>query len=181
MTTTEIIAQVISIVAMAFNILSYQRKTQRGIITFQLFGSSLFAISFLMLGSVMGMLMNIVGMTRAAVYRERERLHSDHILWLVFFAVLSLTTYILSFTVFGTEPSVRNLIVELLPAIAMIVSTTSFRMKSGRAIRRLGLINSPAWLIYNIFAFSIGAILCETISLVSIIVGIFRFDIKGKD
>ena len=48
MTTIEIIAQVISILAMAFNILSYQRKTQRGIITFQLFGSSLFAISFLM-------------------------------------------------------------------------------------------------------------------------------------
>ncbi len=178
MTTIEIIAQVVSIAAMAFNILSYQRKTQRGIITFQFFGSGLFAVSFLMLGSVMGMLMNIVCVARAIVYRERERLHSDHILWLFFFIALSVTTYILSFTVFGTEPSAKNLIVEFLPVIGMSVSTVSFRMKGGRAIRFLGLINSPAWLIYNIFAFSIGAILCETISLISIVVGIFRFDLK---
>ena len=181
MTTTEIIAQVISIAAMAFNILSYQRKTQRGIITFQFFGSGLFAVSFLMLGSVMGMLMNIVCVVRAVVYRERERLHSDHILWLLFFIALSVTTYILSFTVFGTEPSARNLIVELLPVIGMTASTVSFRMKEARAIRLLGLINSPAWLIYNICVFSIGAILCEAISLISIIVGILRFDRKRTE
>jgi len=181
MTTTEIIAQVISIAAMAFNILSYQRKTQRGIITFQFFGSSLFAISFLMLGSMMGMLMNIVSMVRAAVYRERERLHSDHILWLLFFIALSVVTYILNFTVFGTEPSTKSLIVEFLPVVGMTASTVSFRMKEARAIRFLGLINSPAWLIYNIFAFSIGAILCETISLISIIVGILRFDLKRNE
>ena len=33
----EIIAQVVSIVAMAMNIISYQNKSQRAVITFQLF------------------------------------------------------------------------------------------------------------------------------------------------
>ena len=181
MTTIEIVAQAVSIAAMAFNILSYQRKTQRGIITFQFFGSGLFAVSFLLLGSVMGMLMNIISVARATVYRERERLHADHILWLFGFIALFITTYTLSFTVFGTEPTVKNLIVELLPVIGMTVSTVSFRMKEARAIRLLGLINSPAWLIYNIFAFSIGAILCEAISLVSIVVALFRFDRKKAE
>lgn len=180
MSPLEITAQVISIAAMAFNILSYQRKTQKGIITFQFFGSFLFAVSFLLLGSLMGTIMNVVSVLRAAVYRNRERLRADHILWLFGFILLSLLSYGTSFLL-GTEPTAKNLIVELLPVIGMAVSTVSFRMKNARAIRYLGLINSPAWLVYNIFAQSIGAILCETISLVSIVVGIIRFDLGKKN
>ena len=176
----EIVAQAVSILAMAFNILSYQCKTQKGIITLQFFGSGLFALSFFLLGSLMGMLMNLVNVIRAAIYREKERLHADHILWLIGFIALFLITYLLSFTVFGTEPSATNLIVELLPVIGSTASTISFRLKGARVVRLLGLISSPAWLIYNIVAFSVGAILCEAISLVSILVALFRFDRKPK-
>ena len=180
MSPIEILAQAVSILAMAFNILSYQCKTQKGIITLQFFGSGLFALSFFLLGSLMGMIMNIASVIRAAVYREKERLHADHILWLFAFVAIFLTTYVLSFTAFGTVPSAKNLIVELLPVIGMTVSTVSFRMSGARVVRLLGLISSPAWLIYNIFAFSIGAILCEAISLVSIILALFRYDLGKK-
>ena len=180
MTATEIIAQVISVFAMTVNILSYQCKTQRGIITSQFFGSILFATSFLMLGTLMGALTNGIGVIRAFVYRNRERFHADHILWMIGFITLFALSYVVSFTLLGTEPTTRNLILELLPVLAMSVSTVSFRMKNARAIRYLGLISSPAWLVSNICAFSIGAILCEAISLVSILVGILRFDLPRR-
>ena len=177
----EIVAQVISILAMTFNILSYQRKTQRGIITFQFFGGAFFAVSFLLLGSVMGTIMNVVAVLRAAVYRERERLHADHILWLFGFVTIFLLSYLLSFTAFGTDPTPKNFAIELFPVIGMTVSTVSFRMKGARIVRFLGLISSPSWLVYNIFVGSIGATLCEAISIVSILVGIVRYDIRKKD
>ena len=90
--------------------------------------------------------------------------------------------YILSFTVFGTEPILKNFIVEALPVIGMGAATVSFNMKNGTAIRILGItLSSPSWLIYNIFVFSIGAILCEAFSIVSIAIGIVRHDIKRKE
>jgi hypothetical protein len=56
-------------------------------------------------------------------------------------------------------------------------------MKSAKAVRILSLIGSPCWLVYNIFAGAIGAICCEIICEISIIIGILRYDIKrrGKD
>ena len=176
----EIIAQVISILAMALNIVSYQNKSQRAVITFQLFGGALFAVSFGLLGEWMGMMLNVVAAGRAVVYRYRDRLHAEHILWLCGFVSLYLLSYFANFAWFGTEPTLTNFIVEILPVIGMTASNVSFRMRSARAIRFLGLVSSPCWLAYNIVAGSIGAILCEVISLVSIAVGILRFDISRK-
>ena len=48
------------------------------------------------------------------------------------------------------------------------------------AIRKYALISSPLWLIYNIANFSIGAIICEVLSLCSILVGMLRLDRKSQ-
>ncbi len=64
----EIIAQIIGIFAMAFNVLSYQQKSQRGVILFQLFGSALFSINFFMINALMGGILNLVGIARAVVF-----------------------------------------------------------------------------------------------------------------
>ena len=47
----EIVAQAVGIVAMAFNILSYQCKKQSTVIALQLFGGALFAANYLLLGA----------------------------------------------------------------------------------------------------------------------------------
>jgi hypothetical protein len=72
MNTFAMIAQIVGIFAMTFNILSYQQKTQKGAIAFQLGGSTLFAINYLMLGAVVGGILNAVGIVRALVFLNRE-------------------------------------------------------------------------------------------------------------
>ena len=180
MTTTEIIAQVISIAAMATNILSFQQKTKNGVIAFQMVGGLLFGISFLMLGSYMGALLNFIGFTRAIVYLNPERFHAGHYGWLIGFFALYLASYAATFLLLGTAPTAKNLIVEFLPVIGMCAGQIGFYLGKARTIRYLGYISSPAWLVYNIISVSIGAIICESINLISITVGILRFDIKRK-
>ena len=174
----EIIAQAISIAAMGFNVLSYQQKSKQGVLLLQIGGASLFALSFLLLGSTIGAILNAISAIRAIVYANRRIFHSEHILWLVFFIAVCLLSYVLNFTVLGVPADARHLALELLPVIGMIATTVSYRMEGAKAVRRLGLISSPSWLIYNIAAFSIGAILCEVFSLFSIVIGMIRFDIK---
>ena len=174
----EIIAQIIGIVAMVFNILSYQQKKHRTAIAFQFVGSALFGINYLMINAYMGALLNVIGVIRAVVFMNKDKLKADHIFWLFGFIAAYLGCYVLTFTVFNAEFSGWKPIVELLPVIGMVATTVSYRFKEASAIRRFGFISSPAWLIYNIVCFSIGAICCEVFALISICVGIWRLDRK---
>ena len=176
----EIIAQAVGIVAMVFNILSYQGKKQSTVITLQLFGASLFAINFFMLGATVGGIMNLMAAFRAIVFVNKKRFKAESVWWLIIFITMFVTAYVLTFTVFGKTFTPINALIELLPIIAMTVSTIGFRNGSAKAIRYWGLIGSPSWLVYNICNFAIGAIICEVVSLISIIVGIIRYDIKKK-
>ena len=180
MTPTEIAAQLIGIDAMAFNILSYQGKKQSTVILMQFFGAVFFTVNFLMLGAVVGGVLNLIAAVRALIFLNKEKLKADHIGWFVGFIVVYIAVYILNFTAFGKEPTAYHLVIELLPVIGMIAVNIGFRLKTAADVRKCGLVGSPAWLIYNIATGSWGAIICEVISLLSIFVGIFRHDRKKE-
>ncbi len=180
MDTTEIIAQIIGIFAMFFNLFSYQQKTRKGAIICQLFGTILFTVNFFMLGAIVGALMNFIGAVRAVIFINKEKLKADHIGWFIGFTVIYLASYVLTFTVLDKEPTAVNFILEFLPIIGMVATTHSYRLTDAKSIRKFGLISSPVWLVYNIANFSVGAIICEVLSLASIIIGIVRLDRKKQ-
>lgn len=176
----NIFAQIISIIAMVVVIISFQSKSQKTIIAMQLVSATLFAVSFLMLGTITGALLNFVATVRALIYFNKEKFHADKPIWVILFVLVYIGVYVLTFTVFGTEPTLWNFIIELLPVIGMTASNLGFYKKDAKSVRRFGLISSPSWLIYNIIHNSIGATLCEAISIISIFIGMLRHDIKKK-
>ena len=180
MTKLDWIAQAVGIAGMFFNIFSYQQKTPKRVITFQFFGSILFALNYLLMGALVGMCMNIVGIMRAVVYSNREKFRADRLFWLILFVSMYVLSYILTFTVFGTEFTFRNAALELLPVIGMTATTISFRLQNAATIRKFGFISSPCWLTYNAVNFAIGGTICEIFSVCSIIIGTIRYDLPRK-
>ena len=180
MNPTEIIAQIIGILAMLFNILSYQGKKQKTVIALQLIGGALFAVNFLMLGALVGGILNILATIRAVVFLFKEKLKADRLPCLISFITAYIAVYVLNFTLFGKEPTAFNLIVEVLPVIGMLALNIGFMLKNASDVRKCGLVSSPAWLIYNIIVGSWGAIACEALTLISIFVGMLRYDNKAK-
>ena len=180
MTPYEIAGQVISIFAMCSNILSYQQKKQSRLIMCQLAGGVLFSISFFLLGATVGGILNLVAAARAIVYLFPEKLNTKHPVWLCGFVLCYFAIYVLTFTVFGTEPTPIAFIIEILPVIGMTALSVAFMFSDSSVVRKLGLVASPSWLIYNIYYLSAGAIICEAISLVSIVVGMLRHDRRGR-
>ena len=174
----EIIAQIIGIFAMLFNILSYQCKQQKAVIAMQLVGGFLFAVNFLMLGALVGGILNIIAVMRAILFLFKDKLKADRLPWLFGFVASYIAVYILNFTLFGKEPTAFNLMIELLPVIGMTALNIGFRMKDAGDIRKWGLVSSPAWLVYNVVVVSVGAIICEALTLISIFMGMFRHDKK---
>jgi hypothetical protein len=170
-----------NIAAMGFNILSYQQKTRTRAIAFQLGGALLFSVNFFLLGAIVGSILNVVAAIRAVVFLKKEQLRADHPIWLGGFVAVYLLSYLLTFTAFDKEATAANLLVEFLPVIGMTATTISFRLTDAKAIRRFGLISSPSWLVYNVVSMSVGAIICEVLSLGSIFIGMFRHDRKKQE
>ena len=173
-------AQIIGIFAMVANIAAYQFKNKRNVILCQLAGSVLFAVNMFMLDALMGGLLNIVGIVRAIVYINKDRLKIPIKIVNGIFMALYLASYILVFAVFGKEQTAFNLLVEFLPLIGMGAITVGLSMKDSKAIRVCGFINSPCWLIYNSLVFSLGGILCEALGIVSIVTAYIRLDMKKR-
>ena len=174
----ETVAQIFGILGMICNILVFQQKTHKRVLIWQFFAAAVFAANYFLLGAVVGGMLNLVGALRAVVFFFKEHTKANSIWWLIFFICAFAVSYPLAFLAFGKEQTVKNFIIEILPVIAMIIATISLRLGSAKAVRSLGLISSPMWLIYNCFSGSIGAIASEILNLISIVVGIIRFDIK---
>ena len=121
-------------------------------------------------------------LTKDDIKRLRESLpKKTGKIWVWILNGMFFVSYALTFLVFGVTPDAPNFIIQALPVIGMCVSTISFNMKNAGQIRALSIITSSGWLTYNIFYSSVGGTLCEAISLVSIAVGILRYDIKRKN
>jgi len=177
----ELAGQMLSVIAMGAYILSFQAKKQNTIILFQMISNSLFAVSFFMLGAMMGMILNAIAAIRSVLFIYKKQLKTDNIIWLVGFIAVYLATYVLSITMFVEKLTPITALLEFIPLIGMTATTFGYRAKSAKGTRIAGLVNEPAWLVYNIYSFSIGAIACNVFSLVSIIIGLFRFDKQKKD
>lgn len=176
----EIVAQLIGIIAMAFNILSYQGKKQSTVILLQLMGSMLFATNYLMLGATIGGILNIIGMIRAIVFLYKDKLKTYKLSWLILFICSYVIVYVLNFTVFDKKLTVFNLVIELLPVIGMTALSVGYRLERAADVRKCGMVSAPSWLIYNIVVGSWGATICEMLTIISIFVAFFRYDREKK-
>ena len=177
----ELPGQILSIVAMGVYILSFQAKKQNTIIFFQMLANALFAISFLMLGAMMGAILNLISAIRALLFIYKKQLKTDNNIWLVGFIAVYIATYVLSITMFVENLTPITAILEFIPIIGMVATTLGYRAKTANGTRISGLVNEPAWLVYNVYYLSIGAILCNVFSFTSAIVGLVRFNKQKKD
>lgn len=170
------IAQIFGLLGLLCNTLSYQCRKRTHILLIQSGGSIFFATHFLMLGAISGALLNIVGFFRASVSAAKDRLHLSATLLNGIFIPLYLLSYLAVFTLFGKEATLPNLLIELLPVAAMVLSTVGFSAGNAKAVRIYSSIASPFWLTYNAISLSIGGVCSEILCLSSAILGFFRHD-----
>lgn len=175
-----IVAQGIGIIAMGANILSYQFKSKRNILLFQMVGSLFFAVNMYLLGSMIGCLLNSIGILRTIVYLQKDRKGFPTKTLTGAFILMFIAAYILVFTLFEKEPTPINLLVEVLPVVAMCALTIGSSLTGTTAIRVCAFISSPCWLTYNFINVAIGGILCEIFTLTSVILAFVRLDKKKK-
>ena len=166
----EITAQIIGIAALVCAVISFQQKTHRNILVLQFMSATLFCIHFAMLGAYTGAVLNGIGVLRSFVFVNRGKRWADNGLWLWLFCILSVAVGI--FTWDG--------LISILPVAGMVFTTVAFRIKTPRIVRRVAFPSSPLWLVYNVFTHSLGGVITEVISMISILTAMIRLDFKKE-
>ena len=71
---------------------------------------------------------------------------------------------------------------SILPCIGVVTVTMAGWSRNGRKVRLANLwVASPAWLIYDAYTHSWSGILCEALSMGSVIVSVLRYGWKALD
>ena len=144
---------------------SYQRTQKRKIVVIQTVATALSCIQYLLIGAFSGIALNIVCIIRNFVFYHRDKKQGTDLASPVIFAVC------MAIVSFFSWEGPHSLLITL----GLVVNTICMGICNAKDFRKTILISSSLILVYNIFAFSYSGILSESISLVSVIIGIIRY------
>ena len=166
----ENLAQPLGYVALILVIFAFQSKSRRGILTLFFIAHILFMFHFFLIGATTAALINVVALIRDILFIQREKLpQSTTYLWPTLFTSLFLLTAIPHWHWYN-----------LLPAIGMIIETFGLWITDEKLIRKVNLLPRPLWFTYALVVGSLPSGLTEIFVTSSVLVAIYRYDIKGK-
>lgn len=166
------IAQLVGFVGTGAMFLSYQCKDNKKLFFMQMCSNIAYILHFFMLSALSGSLNLVVSMIRNFVLINSNKWWAKSKYWLWIFVSLHIVLTIITW---------QDLF-SVLPCIGMIVMAVSSWTRNGKKVRYANLfINSPAWLIYDIYIGSYAGILCEVLLLSSVIISFFRYGVKALD
>ena len=165
----EIFAQIVGLFAVALFLLSYQQKTRKNIILLNATSRVLYIIQYIMLGAFSGAALDVLG-TLASVlaHKKDEGFVKKHLK-----AVIILVN--IGIVVVGL--CLYENIFSLLPIFGVLFHTGAFWISDEKNVRRLSLLGSPFWLVYNLATHAYGSVVGDILSIASIVVAMFRYDI----
>ena len=167
---TEFIAQIIGFIALIFAMVSYQMKTQKGIVLIQIVSCAFFAVHFLMLDAFTGALLNLIGAVRSVVFANKDKKWGKSNWWIVVFSIISVVA--IAFTWEGY--------ISLLPMAGMVLTSIAWGIEKASLVRLISFPSSPLWIIYNLSSRSTAGVLTEVFVMVSIITAMIRLDLPKK-
>ena len=161
-----LIGQILSFVAVATGFISFQMKTAKGILVFQIITALIFSAHYFLIGAMTAAGLNLVAAVKCACYYIRNKRGSKNPVIPIFFTVLIVITSILTWDAWYS----------IFIMTGLVVNSISFSLSNAKTIKKLNLVKGPLCLIYNICAFSIGGIIFEAFSIVSSVISLA----KGK-
>lgn len=165
MTVAETIGQILGILNIILVFTSYQMKSDKKILFTNLAVCAVFVIHYILLGAITAAAMNGVCILRNVTYLRKDKKFYMPRLFPIFFAIVML--------VFGVYTS--NGIHSVLIIFGLVINTLCMSFKNPQNIRKSILITSPMVLLYDIIEHSVGGSVCESISIVSAVVGIIKY------
>ena len=160
----EVIGQLLGIAAVVFGFISYQMKTSRGILIFQLTTALIFSAHYFLIGALTAMALNLLGAISCVFYFFRDKRGGKSIIEPIVFIALIMVA-----SIWTWEGWYSAFIMS-----GLVVNSISLVLSNAQKTRLCMFLKSPLCLIYNIIVSSGGCIVYECVVLVSSLIGIIK-------
>lgn len=168
----QIAAFIIGLLAVACFLLSYQMKKRKGIILLNATSRALYILQYILLGAFDGAALDVSGIVASILAGKKDvPLIKKHLkLFVIGIDLIIIASGLIFY---------RN-IFSLFPIVGVLLHTSAFWLEREKHIRLVSLLGSPFWLVFNITSGAYGSAIGDTLSIVSILIAIFRYDILNK-
>lgn len=173
MNLKEIVGQGFGIIGLVIIVASFQCKKNKNFFLMQGMGSLAFVLNFFLIDAYAGALFNFTNLIRGLIFSKEDRKVWKLVLVIVMYTACFVFS---SFLVWGNW---FMIFIAALPYITLVIMSVLMWQGNGKHIRYFQVsLMSPAWIVHNIFNFSLGGILCEAFNMISTVISLIRY---GKD
>ncbi len=162
------IIQLIGFLALFAGVISFQFKSHKNIMICKSSSEFLFTVQYALLDAWTAVVLSLISVFRNLLFRKLVKENRSTKPAIMAFGVMVLATGVFTYDGFLT----------LLPIASKLLSTISYGMKQERRLRMIAIPSSVFWVIYNLAVGSIAGALTDSLTLVSIFVAIYKYDIR---
>lgn len=170
-----IIPQIVGLLAVASFLTSYQLKKRQSIILCNVLSRCLYILQYLLLGAIAGAVLDILGALSSIIAQRKSSPFIKRHIRAVFILINSVIVAA------GVAICIINRsALDLLPIAGVLLHTGAFWISNEKIIRRISLIGSPFWLVYNLASRAYGSALGDLLTMASIIIAMVKYRDKSK-
>lgn len=171
-----LIPQIIGLLAVGLFLLSYQMKKRKNIIITNVVSRALYILQYLLLGAFSGAVLDVLGMISSVVAERKHKTFIKKHLIIIFLSIN------LSIVIAGLMIAVVNKsFLDIFPVIGVLLHTSAFWISNEKIIRRVSLLGSPFWFIYNFASKAYGSSIGDVLTIVSIIIAMIKYRDNRKE
>ena len=165
----KLLPQIIGLLAVAMFLLSYQQKKRTNIILFNVISRCLYILQYLLLGAFAGAVLDILGALSSVVAGKK---HTPFIQKHTRAILLAVNACIVLAGV-GIAIANRSWL-DLFSLAGVLLHTSAFWISDEKTIRRVSLLGSPFWFVYNFLSRAYGSAIGDILTICSILIAMFR-------
>lgn len=166
----DFLIQLIGFAGLATSIAAFQFKKHRSIVLCKMASELIFALQYILLGAWTAAVLDGISVIRNTLYTNFVKRGRSTTPIIVGFCLFVIATGIVTFDGW----------LSLLPIAAKLLTTISYGMKKEKLLRFITLPSCIMWTIYNLQVGSLGGALGDTLTLISLLIGIYKYDIKKE-
>ena len=164
----QISIRVLGIIGLILCIIPFQFEKHKHIVLCKMVSEISFAFQYILMGAYTGALGDLVSGLRNFLFYKFVEAKRSTVPLIIAFSILVVVIGAMSW----------NGAISLLPVVAKVLTTISYGMKNERLLRIITLPSCIFWILYNVTVGGWEAMIGDFLSLCSILIAIYKFDIK---
>ena len=162
-----IISQIIGFLAVASFLFSYQLKKRKDIILCNVTSRCLYILQYVLLGAFEGAVLDVLGAI-SSVIAAKKNVGLVKKFTRLFVVGIDLVIVVAGLLLYVNPFS-------LLPIAGVLLHTTAFWINDEKIIRRVSLLGSPFWMVYNFSCLAYGSAVGDFLTMVSILIAMIKY------